>query len=88
MDTVTVLILLEGSGAVGWPDGETGSDGVWIGSEVLVSEEPQGFFSEIFFTSTVVSDATALGQSITTKKSTSEAAPVHCLDTVFQEPAL
>lgn len=83
-----------------WPDGETEEasgalvatgepDGVLIETETLVEvDEPQLFSNEMLVTSTVAPDMAALGQSIKMNMSTSELTAVHCLEMVFQEPAV
>lgn len=85
---------------LGWPGGETEEasgalvasgepDGVLIGTEMLVEvDEPQLFSNEMLVTSTVAPDIVTLGQSIRMKMSTSELTAVHCLEMVFQEPAV
>lgn len=64
-------------------------DGVLIGTETLVEvDEPQLFSNEMLVTSTVAPDIAELGQSIRMNMSTSELTAVHCLEMVFQEPAV
>lgn len=83
-----------------WPDEEreeasgvlvaTGeTDGVLVGTEALVeTDEPHLFSNEMLFTSTVAPDIVASGQLIRMNMSTSELTAVHCLEMVFQEPAV
>jgi hypothetical protein len=64
-------------------------DGVLIGTETLAEvDEPHLFSNEMWATSTVVPDMVASGQSIRMNRSTSESTAVHCLEIVFQEPAM